>query len=83
MTGQEEVAASRPSGWLRLRGGPVTLPIAAGFPATRPSHRGTHPGQDRGFLLSNSKSRRDKLTVDKLTALAGLGLEWAATEGAA
>ncbi|WP_435841982.1 hypothetical protein [Streptomyces hirsutus] len=36
-----------------------------------------------GVFLSNSKSRRTKLTVDKLRALAGLGLEWAATEGAA
>jgi hypothetical protein len=36
-----------------------------------------------GVFLSNSKSRRAKLTVDKLRALAGLGLEWAATEGAA
>jgi len=36
-----------------------------------------------GVFLSNSKSRRAKLTVDKLAALAGLGLEWAATEGAA
>ncbi|KIE23050.1 helicase [Streptomyces sp. MUSC 125] len=31
-----------------------------------------------GVFLSNSKSRRAKLTADKLTALAGLGLEWAA-----
>ncbi|MEU6314031.1 Helicase associated domain protein [Streptomyces sp. NPDC047014] len=31
-----------------------------------------------GVFLSNSKSRRDKLTADKLTALAGLGLAWAA-----
>lgn len=31
-----------------------------------------------GVFLSNSKSRRDKLTADKLTVLAGLGLEWAA-----
>ncbi|MGW7410009.1 Helicase associated domain protein [Streptomyces sp. NPDC054833] len=38
-----------------------------------------------GVFLSNSKSRRTKLTVDKLAALAGLGLEWAAAaeEGAA
>lgn len=36
-----------------------------------------------GVFLSNSKSRRGKLTADKLAALAGLGLEWAATEGAA
>lgn len=36
-----------------------------------------------GVFLSNSKSRRAKLTVDKLAALAGLGLEWAATEEAA
>ncbi|MGA5364148.1 Helicase associated domain protein [Streptomyces purpurascens] len=36
-----------------------------------------------GVFLSNSKSRRAKLTVDKLAALAGLGLEWAAAEGAA
>lgn len=36
-----------------------------------------------GVFLSNSKSRRAKLTADKLAALAALGLEWAATEGAA
>ncbi|WP_367140603.1 MULTISPECIES: DEAD/DEAH box helicase [Streptomyces] len=36
-----------------------------------------------GVFLSNSKTRRAKLTADKLAALAGLGLEWAATEGAA
>lgn len=31
-----------------------------------------------GVFLSNSKSRRGKLTADKLQALAALGLEWAA-----
>ncbi|MFJ4903929.1 helicase associated domain-containing protein, partial [Streptomyces sp. NPDC088727] len=31
-----------------------------------------------GVFLSNNKSRRAKLTADKLAALAGLGLEWAA-----
>ncbi|WP_442805932.1 helicase associated domain-containing protein [Streptomyces sp. NBC_01341] len=31
-----------------------------------------------GVFLSNSKSRRAKLTPDKLATLAGLGLEWAA-----
>ncbi|WP_331755419.1 Helicase associated domain protein (plasmid) [Streptomyces sp. NBC_00846] len=31
-----------------------------------------------GVFLSNSKSRRGKLTADKLQALADLGLEWAA-----
>ncbi|WP_030593047.1 DEAD/DEAH box helicase [Streptomyces anulatus] len=31
-----------------------------------------------GVFLSNSKSRRDKLTADKLAALASLGLNWAA-----
>lgn len=36
-----------------------------------------------GVFLSNGKSRRTKLTVDKIAALADLGLEWAATEGAA
>ncbi|MER5381731.1 Helicase associated domain protein [Streptomyces sp. NPDC002688] len=30
-----------------------------------------------GVFLSNSKSRRAKLTADKLTALANLGLDWA------
>jgi hypothetical protein len=30
-----------------------------------------------GVFLSNSKSRRAKLTADKLTALANLGLAWA------
>ncbi|WP_053748123.1 helicase associated domain-containing protein [Streptomyces sp. MMG1533] len=32
-----------------------------------------------GVFLSNSKSRRGKLTADKLAALAALGLEWAAS----
>ncbi|MFF4291512.1 Helicase associated domain protein [Streptomyces sp. NPDC001633] len=36
-----------------------------------------------GVFLSNTKSRRAKLTVDKLAVLASLGLEWAAMEGAA
>ncbi|MFI8522754.1 helicase associated domain-containing protein [Streptomyces sp. NPDC085481] len=36
-----------------------------------------------GVFLSNTKSRRAKLTTDKLATLAALGLEWAATEGAA
>ncbi|MFD4764415.1 hypothetical protein ACFWOJ_38090 [Streptomyces sp. NPDC058439] len=31
-----------------------------------------------GVFLSNSKSRRAKLTADKLQALAALGLNWAA-----
>ncbi|MFJ9551832.1 helicase associated domain-containing protein [Streptomyces erythrochromogenes] len=35
-----------------------------------------------GVFLSNTKSRRAKLTTDKLQALAALGLEWAATEAA-
>ncbi|MFD1277977.1 helicase associated domain-containing protein [Streptomyces kaempferi] len=30
-----------------------------------------------GVFLSNSKSRRDKLTTDKLAQLAALGLNWA------
>ncbi|MEH0664038.1 helicase associated domain-containing protein [Streptomyces stelliscabiei] len=32
-----------------------------------------------GVFLSNSKSRRAKLTADKLAALATLGLNWAAS----
>ncbi|WP_267257754.1 helicase associated domain-containing protein, partial [Streptomyces tanashiensis] len=32
-----------------------------------------------GVFLSNSKSRRTKLTAEKLAALASLGLEWAAS----
>ncbi|MFZ4301810.1 Helicase associated domain protein [Streptomyces cinereoruber] len=36
-----------------------------------------------GVWVMNQKSRRTKLTADKLAALAGLGLEWAAAEGAA
>ncbi|WP_419155946.1 helicase associated domain-containing protein [Streptomyces canus] len=32
-----------------------------------------------GVFLSNSKSRRGKLTTDKLAALAALGLDWAAS----
>ncbi|WP_405852898.1 MULTISPECIES: hypothetical protein [unclassified Streptomyces] len=31
-----------------------------------------------GVFLSNTKSRRAKLTADKLQALAALGLDWAA-----
>ncbi|MFD3682034.1 helicase associated domain-containing protein [Streptomyces sp. NPDC058613] len=31
-----------------------------------------------GVFLSNSKTRRAKLTTDKLAELAALGLEWAA-----
>ncbi|MFH9742696.1 hypothetical protein ACH4MA_34035 [Streptomyces roseolus] len=31
-----------------------------------------------GVFLSNTKTRRAKLSADKLAALAGLGLEWAA-----
>ncbi|MFD8251315.1 DEAD/DEAH box helicase [Streptomyces werraensis] len=34
-----------------------------------------------GVFLSNTKSRRAKLTTDKLRALADLGLEWAAQSG--
>lgn len=34
-------------------------------------------------FLSNTKTRRANLIADKLAVLAGLGLEWAATEGAA
>jgi hypothetical protein len=30
-----------------------------------------------GVFLSNTKSRRGKLTADKLQVLADLGLEWA------
>ncbi|MGA5220992.1 Helicase associated domain protein [Streptomyces cinereoruber] len=36
-----------------------------------------------GVWVMNQKSRRTKLTADKLAALAGLGLEWAVEEGAA
>ncbi|MCT2588345.1 Helicase associated domain protein [Streptomyces sp. N2-109] len=32
-----------------------------------------------GVFLSNTKTRRAKLTADKVAALAGLGLEWAAS----
>ncbi|NIH65501.1 Helicase associated domain protein, partial [Streptomyces cinereoruber] len=36
-----------------------------------------------GVWVMNQKSRRTKLTTDKLTTLADLGLEWAAAEGVA
>ncbi|MGA5499049.1 Helicase associated domain protein [Streptomyces cinereoruber] len=36
-----------------------------------------------GVWVMNQKSRRAKLTADKLTTLADLGLEWAVEEGAA
>lgn len=32
-----------------------------------------------GVFLSNTKTRRAKLTTDKLAALADLGLDWAET----
>ncbi|MFK4070817.1 helicase associated domain-containing protein, partial [Streptomyces sp. NPDC029674] len=35
-----------------------------------------------GVWVMNQKTRRTKLTTDKLTTLANLGLEWAAAEGA-
>ncbi|MEW2728912.1 helicase associated domain-containing protein [Streptomyces albidoflavus] len=35
-----------------------------------------------GVWIMNQKGRRAKLTPDKLSALAALGLEWAVTEGA-
>jgi hypothetical protein len=35
-----------------------------------------------GVFLSNTKSRRAKLTADKLAVLAALGLEWAADDRA-
>ncbi len=31
-----------------------------------------------GVWLSNTRARRDRLDTDQLTALAGLGVEWAA-----
>ncbi|CAL9332424.1 hypothetical protein SUDANB132_00099 [Streptomyces sp. enrichment culture] len=34
-----------------------------------------------GVFLSNTKSRRGKLTTDKLQQLAVLGLQWGAPEG--
>ena len=40
-------------------------------------------GVKLGVFLSNSKSRRAKLTADRLAALANLRLSWAATEGGA
>ncbi|GED90741.1 hypothetical protein TNCT6_78260 [Streptomyces sp. 6-11-2] len=36
-----------------------------------------------GVFLSNTKSRRGKLTADRLAALANLGLDWAAKSGRA
>ncbi|MFH8534759.1 helicase associated domain-containing protein [Streptomyces tendae] len=36
-----------------------------------------------GVFLSNTRSRRSKLTADKLQQLADLGLAWAAPEGSA
>ncbi|MBK3574081.1 Helicase associated domain protein [Streptomyces sp. MBT65] len=56
----------------KARTGSVTVPR---------SHVETLPDGSEvklGVFLSNSKSRRAKLTVDRLRALAGLGLDWAA-----
>ncbi|MEU1224124.1 helicase associated domain-containing protein [Streptomyces microflavus] len=36
-----------------------------------------------GVWVMNQKGRRAKLPADRLSALAALGLEWAAAEGAA
>lgn len=60
-------------------------------PERHPGSHGVHgAGPDRrrqGQADQNDagaeKSRRAKLTADKLAALAGLGLDWAATQGAA
>lgn len=44
------------------------------------AHVETLPGGSEvklGVFLSNTKTRRAKLTADKLAVLAGLGLEWA------
>ncbi|MFE4415194.1 hypothetical protein [Streptomyces sp. NPDC056821] len=35
-----------------------------------------------GVFLSNTKTRRAKLTADRLQTLADLGLDWAVQEGA-
>ncbi|MFF4138597.1 hypothetical protein ACFY1B_45825, partial [Streptomyces mirabilis] len=56
----------------RTREGSVTVP--RGHVETLPD--GTQV--KLGVFLSNTKSRRAKLTTDKLTALANLGLDWAA-----
>ncbi|MFF2964595.1 Helicase associated domain protein [Streptomyces sp. NPDC057963] len=64
----------------KARTGSVTVPRGYG-------ERIVIDGQEHlvklGVFLSNSKSRRAKLTTDKLHQLAALGLDWAATEGAA
>ncbi|MFF9691070.1 Helicase associated domain protein [Streptomyces sp. NPDC014623] len=64
----------------RARTGSVTVPRA--HIETVVVDGEEHPVK-LGVFLANSKTRRAKLTADKLAALAGLGLEWAAAEGAA
>ncbi|MFJ1561320.1 helicase associated domain-containing protein [Streptomyces mirabilis] len=59
----------------KAREGSVTVP--RGHVETIEVHGQEHPVK-LGVFLSNSKSRRAKLTTDKLTALANLGLPWAA-----
>lgn len=34
-------------------------------------------GRELGVWVSNTKSRRDKLTAEQLAALAALGVQWA------
>ncbi|MFE4218566.1 hypothetical protein [Streptomyces sp. NPDC056844] len=41
---------------------------------------GQEHGVKLGVFLTNNKTRRAKLTADKLAVLAALGLEWAAQE---
>ncbi|MCZ1011859.1 helicase associated domain-containing protein [Streptomyces lydicus] len=64
--------------------GPVQGPRRAHEGPAGP-HRGDHGGGRAepvsvrlGVFLSNTKSRRDKLTADALQQLADLGLDWAA-----
>ncbi|MGQ4389173.1 helicase associated domain-containing protein [Streptomyces sp. SAS_270] len=59
----------------KTRTGTVTVP--RGHVETIVVDGQEHPVK-LGVFLSNSKSRRAKLTADKLHALAALGLEWAA-----
>ncbi|MFJ2833509.1 Helicase associated domain protein [Streptomyces sp. NPDC087263] len=58
----------------KARTGSVTVP--RGHTETIMVDGQEHPVK-LGVFLSNSKSRRAKLTADKLAALAALGLEWA------
>ncbi|MFI9031097.1 hypothetical protein [Streptomyces sp. NPDC053560] len=58
--------------------GPISRTHVEVLPGSWDGHGGAAAEVRLGVDLSNTKSRRAKLTADKLAQLAELGLEWAA-----